>query len=205
MTAPAKFTVGSKVPIHDVKTKKLRLMPDDRGWLMEILRADETELFTKFGQTYVSATYPGVVKAWHYHRTGRHFAWWRECEARLIDKREGSPTNGAVNEFSSARRIRCSCRYRTWSITAGSASASSHPLRERHDGAVSSTATRTNTGSIPRDAALRLDRKVVKVLVTGGAGFIGSNFVRSRWRRSRLAGDHARQGTYADVSRTSRA
>ena len=31
----------SKVPIHDVKTKKLRVMPDERGWLMEILRADE--------------------------------------------------------------------------------------------------------------------------------------------------------------------
>ena len=24
--------------------------------------------FTKFGQVYVSATYPGVVKAWHYHK-----------------------------------------------------------------------------------------------------------------------------------------
>ena len=25
-------------------------------------------MFSKFGQIYVSATYPGVVKAWHYHR-----------------------------------------------------------------------------------------------------------------------------------------
>ena len=47
--------------------KPLRLVADERGWLMEILRADETDLFTKFGQVYVSATYPGVVKAWHYH------------------------------------------------------------------------------------------------------------------------------------------
>ena len=75
MTAPAKFSMSSKVPIHDVKTKKLRVMPDERGWLMEVLRADETELFTKFGQAYVSATYPGVVKAWHYHKKQvDHFA-----------------------------------------------------------------------------------------------------------------------------------
>ena len=101
MTAPAKFALGSKTPIHDVRTKKLRVMPDERGWLMEILRADDTEFFSKFGQTYVSATYPGVVKAWHYHKKQvDHFA----CVAGmvklvLVDTREGSPTNGAVNEF----------------------------------------------------------------------------------------------------------
>ena len=54
--------------IEGVKTKPLRLIPDERGWLMEILRADEADLFTKFGQVYISATYPGVVKAWHYHK-----------------------------------------------------------------------------------------------------------------------------------------
>lgn len=101
MTIPTKFAVGSKAPIHDVRTKKLRVMPDERGWLMEILRVDDTELFSKFGQVYVSATYPGVVKAWHYHKEQiDHFA----CVAGmvklvLIDTREGSPTNGAVNEF----------------------------------------------------------------------------------------------------------
>ena len=101
MSAPAKFAVATKVPIHDVKTKKLRVMPDERGWLMEILRADEPELFSKFGQVYVSATYPGVVKAWHYHQ---HQIDYFACVAGmvklvLIDTREGSPTNGAINEF----------------------------------------------------------------------------------------------------------
>ena len=101
MTAPAKFALASKTPIHDVRTKKMRVMPDERGWLMEILRVDEAELFTKFGQTYVSATYPGVVKAWHYHKKQvDNFA----CVAGmvklvLIDTREDSPTKGAVNEF----------------------------------------------------------------------------------------------------------
>ena len=68
-TTPSKYAVpGTKHPrIDGVKTKPLRVIPDDRGWLMEVLRADESELFTKFGQVYISATYPGVVKAWHFH------------------------------------------------------------------------------------------------------------------------------------------
>ena len=91
---------ASKVPIQGVKTRTLRLLPDERGWLMEILRADD-ELFQKFGQVYVSATYPGVVKAWHYHKLQLdNFA----CIAGmvklvLVDTREDSPTHGAVNEF----------------------------------------------------------------------------------------------------------
>jgi dTDP-4-dehydrorhamnose 3,5-epimerase len=101
MSAPAKFAVTTKIPIHDVFTKKLRLIPDERGWLMEILRADDGELFEQFGQVYVSATYPGVVKAWHYHKQQVDFF---ACVAGmvklvLVDTREGSPTHGAINEF----------------------------------------------------------------------------------------------------------
>jgi len=87
--------------IDGVKTKALRLIPDERGFLLEILRADDPDLFTKFGQVYVSATYPGVVKAWHYHqRQVDNFA----CVAGmvklvLVDTRADSPTKGAVNEF----------------------------------------------------------------------------------------------------------
>jgi len=87
--------------IDGVKVKSLRVIPDERGWLMEILRADETDLFTKFGQVYISATYPGVVKAWHYHRvqTDNFVCMTGMVKLVLIDTREGSPTNGAVNEF----------------------------------------------------------------------------------------------------------
>ena len=87
--------------IKDVKVEPLRLIPDERGWLMEILRADQPALFTKFGQVYVSATYPGAIKAWHYHKVQiDNFA----CIAGmvklvLVDTREGSPTRGTVNEF----------------------------------------------------------------------------------------------------------
>jgi dTDP-4-dehydrorhamnose 3,5-epimerase len=103
MVKPAAYssTVTKHPRIHDVKTKSLRVIPDERGFLMEILRADDAGLFTKFGQVYVSATYPGVVKAWHYHkRQVDNFV----CVAGmvklvLVDTRAESPTNGAVNEF----------------------------------------------------------------------------------------------------------
>jgi dTDP-4-dehydrorhamnose 3,5-epimerase len=103
MVKPATYTstVTKHPRIHGVKTKLLRVIPDERGYLMEILRADDVELFTRFGQVYVSATYPGVVKAWHYHqRQVDNFA----CVAGmvklvLVDTRSDSPTTGAVNEF----------------------------------------------------------------------------------------------------------
>ena len=87
--------------IEGVKVKPLKTIPDERGRLFEILRSDEHELFSKFGQAYVTTTYPGVVKAWHYHKLQvDHFA----CVAGmvklvLIDTREKSPTRGATNEF----------------------------------------------------------------------------------------------------------
>jgi dTDP-4-dehydrorhamnose 3,5-epimerase len=87
--------------IHGVQVKPLKVVSDERGWLMEILRADERELFSKFGQVYASATYPGVVKAWHFHkRQTDNFA----CIAGmiklvLVDTRDESPTKGTVNEF----------------------------------------------------------------------------------------------------------
>jgi NDP-sugar pyrophosphorylase family protein len=51
--------IGKNVKINRAPTKPLRVIPDERGWLMEVLGADESELFTKFGQ----ATYP--TEAYH--------------------------------------------------------------------------------------------------------------------------------------------
>jgi len=102
MNDPKAYPTASGTPrIAGVKTKSLRLIPDERGWLMEILRADDGELFAKFGQVYVSATYPGVVKAWHYHKVQiDNFACVSGMvKLVLVDQRPGSPTEGAVNEF----------------------------------------------------------------------------------------------------------
>jgi dTDP-4-dehydrorhamnose 3,5-epimerase len=86
--------------IEGVKTKKLRVIPDERGRLLEILRRDE-EIFEKFGQVYVTTTYPGVVKGWHYHKvqTDNVAVVHGMLKLVLYDAREESPTKGEVNEF----------------------------------------------------------------------------------------------------------
>ncbi len=87
--------------IHDVKVKKLAVHCDERGRLMEILRTDEEEYNTQFGQVYMTTAYPGVTKAWHYHKKQvDHFAVVSGMiKLVLHDDREGSPTRGETNEF----------------------------------------------------------------------------------------------------------
>jgi dTDP-4-dehydrorhamnose 3,5-epimerase len=86
--------------IDGVAVKQLRVMCDERGRLMEMLRSDDA-LFKGFGQVYLTTAYPGVVKAWHYHRKQwDHFVVVSGMmKVVLYDSREGSPTRGLVNEF----------------------------------------------------------------------------------------------------------
>ena len=86
--------------IDSVKVRKLRLIPDERGYLMEMLRSDWEE-YEKFGQVYVTAVYPGAVKGWHYHKiqTDHFICVHGMAKVVLYDGREGSPTHGEVNEF----------------------------------------------------------------------------------------------------------
>ena len=86
--------------IHGVKTTKLRLVPDERGRLMEILRKD-WELFLPPAQIYMTTNYPGVVKAWHYHKkqTDQMTCVKGMVKVALYDGREDSPTYGEINEF----------------------------------------------------------------------------------------------------------
>ena len=86
--------------IRGVRTKSLKVIPDERGRLFEMLRCDDP-LFRKFGQVYCTTVNPGVVKGWHYHKKQvDNFV----CVSGMIklvayDGRPGSPTKGMVNEF----------------------------------------------------------------------------------------------------------
>jgi dTDP-4-dehydrorhamnose 3,5-epimerase len=86
--------------IEGVAKRKLSVIADERGYLMEILRPDWEE-FRKFGYAYLTAVYPYVVKAWHLHRIQTdHFA----CISGMIklvlyDARKESSTYGQINEF----------------------------------------------------------------------------------------------------------
>ena len=95
-----KFQGGGTKLIDGVVVKPLNCIPDERGWLMEIFRADDP-MFEKFGQVYLTVAYPEVVKAWHYHREQTdHFCCIKGMiKVVLYDDREGSPTRGQVNEF----------------------------------------------------------------------------------------------------------
>lgn len=86
--------------IDGIETKHLRLVPDERGYLMEMLRSDWPE-FKKFGQAYITACYPGVIKAWHYHKKQWDYFVCVSGMAKVVlyDSREGSPTKGLLNEF----------------------------------------------------------------------------------------------------------
>ena len=86
--------------IQGVLTKPLKVIPDERGWLMEMLR-DDDPFFQKFGQVYLTVVYPEVVKGWHYHKKQTdHFVFVKGmAKVVLYDDREGSRTRGEVNEF----------------------------------------------------------------------------------------------------------
>ena len=86
--------------IDGVVVKNLKLITDERGWLMEILRSD-WEFFEKFGQAYITTAYPKIVKAWHMHKKQADNLACVKGEAKLVlyDGREGSKTKGEINEF----------------------------------------------------------------------------------------------------------
>ena len=86
--------------IDGVRVKQLRVIPDERGRLMEILRSDDA-MFLKFGQLYMTTAHPGVVKGWHYHKKQvDNFAVVKGMiKLVLYDRREDSPTRGEINEF----------------------------------------------------------------------------------------------------------
>lgn len=86
--------------IDGVQARRTKVMPDERGRLGEIFRVDDP-WFEKFGQVYFTTTYPGVVKAWHYHKkqTDHFYVIKGIVKIALYDQREGSPTYGTVNQL----------------------------------------------------------------------------------------------------------
>ena len=79
--------------IEGVKIKKLKVIPDERGRLMEIFRSDD-KIFEKFGQVYMTTVKSGIVKAWHYHKiqTDNFCCVKGKIRLGLYDARGGSST-----------------------------------------------------------------------------------------------------------------
>ena len=91
---------GSKGLIDGVAVRGAKVIADERGRLGEIMRADDP-WYEKFGQVYFTTTYPGVVKAWHYHKkqTDHFYVVKGTVKVALFDRRQDSPTYGEVNEL----------------------------------------------------------------------------------------------------------
>ena len=91
--------------IDGVRIASLKLVANQRGRLMEVQHVDD-DLHPGFGQTYVTATFAGVVKAWYLHRAQvDQIAVIAGCvKLVLYDVRATSPTYGTVQEIVLAER-----------------------------------------------------------------------------------------------------
>jgi len=79
--------------IAGVQIKHLVTHADDRGFFREIVR-DDDGLLQRFGQTSVTVTNPGVIKAFHWHNRQDDIWYVASGMARVVlhDMREDSPT-----------------------------------------------------------------------------------------------------------------
>lgn len=87
--------------IEGVKVKKLIKHCDDRGFFAELVRDDESELLSRFGQASWSMSYPGVIKAFHYHEKQDDLWFFPSGNAQVVlnDLRVNSATQGETNVF----------------------------------------------------------------------------------------------------------
>ena len=89
--------------IFGVVVKNLLKHSDGRGYFMEVLR-DDDKLLSKFGQTAVSLTHQGVIKAFHWHKGQDDFFFVVSGEAMVVlyDRRTNSPTRGKTQVISAS-------------------------------------------------------------------------------------------------------
>lgn len=92
--------------IKDVAKIDLEARVDDRGYLIEILRASDAH-FTRFGQVYLVGDFArGTVRAFHKH--GELWDWFfishGAAKFVLVDDRQGSPTYREQNTFVASSR-----------------------------------------------------------------------------------------------------
>jgi dTDP-4-dehydrorhamnose 3,5-epimerase len=87
--------------IEGVVAKKLVTHPDERGFFRELIRVNDPFFTEGFAQLSHSLMHPGVVKAWHLHKS--QVDWWYVpvgvLKVALYDTRPESPTQGVLQEL----------------------------------------------------------------------------------------------------------
>lgn len=87
--------------IEGVVKQELKRHHDERGFFEELIRVSDDFFKEGFGQLSHSFMYPGVIKAWHIHKT--QIDWWYvargNLKVALFDMRQESETYKTLNEF----------------------------------------------------------------------------------------------------------
>ena len=86
--------------IHDVKITTLKIISDNRGKVMHMLRSDSS-IFKNFGEIYFSTIYTNLIKGWHLHKeaTLNYACVKGKVKLVLFDDRDSSPTRGKLYEL----------------------------------------------------------------------------------------------------------
>lgn len=96
------ITTFQKGKIHDVVIRPLTKYLDERGWLAELFRADETAPEQMPVMAYFSMTQPGVARGPHEHVDQTDYFCFMgpsNFKVYLWDTREDSPSCGVKQQF----------------------------------------------------------------------------------------------------------
>ena len=87
--------------IHDVKITPLKIISDNRGKVMHMLRND-SKIFKKFGEVYFSTIYHQSIKGWHLHKESvlNYVCIKGKVKLVLFDDRKESSTKGIYQELT---------------------------------------------------------------------------------------------------------
>jgi UDP-2-acetamido-2,6-beta-L-arabino-hexul-4-ose reductase len=86
-----------------VKTKKLKIHFDERGWLAEILREDEIK--EKIKQVYVATIEPGKIRGNHYHLKRKEWFFILKGEGKLYLKNPKTKRKKILKISEKAKRV----------------------------------------------------------------------------------------------------
>jgi dTDP-4-dehydrorhamnose 3,5-epimerase len=86
--------------IHDIKISKLKIIKDNRGKVMHMLRSDDS-IFERFGEIYFSTIFYESIKGWHLHKEASLNYVCISGRVRLVlyDDRKYSQTKGEYQEL----------------------------------------------------------------------------------------------------------
>ena len=87
--------------IFDVKITKLKIISDDRGKVMHMLRTDKPYVFKEFGEIYFSTIYQDKIKGWHLHKESslNYVCIKGKVRLTLFDDRPGSKSKNEIQEI----------------------------------------------------------------------------------------------------------